>query len=62
MSYLAYQQRHTIEEVVSLGSSDPGETSFLRIDQWSFPWYLFSVKPGDVCHIVSVADYRTPAI
>ena len=24
-------------EVVSLGSSDPGETSFLRIDQWSFP-------------------------
>lgn len=25
------------EEVVSLGSSDPGETSFLRIGQWSFP-------------------------
>lgn len=25
------------EEVVSLGSSDPGETSFLRIDPWSFP-------------------------
>lgn len=25
------------EEVVSLGSSDPGETPFLRIGQWSFP-------------------------